>query len=160
MARNDAVRLDLKDTNRANDRDGDGVGFGGETESVKAAFVWSLSSNSALDNTVSRRGWSEAQSSGSDTRRYFFSEGLLGLNGEKDPGELDGESKSWSSDGVDSVDKDRPEKDAISLSLPVMDILSASSGGLSKRSNAEFPVPASRRSSSTSSINILLKSST
>lgn len=78
-------------------------------------------------------------------------------------GKLPGESASGSRDGVESIDIERAENEGDSLqeSLVIVDF-SVSSGGLSKRSSAVFPVVSMKLSSWNLLLpmNILLNSST
>jgi hypothetical protein len=73
---------------------------------------------------------------------------------------LDGVSTSVSSDGTDSAETEGAEYENVSLSQSLeTNDLSVSSGGLSKMSSVEFPVPYSG-GSSRPSMSSLLKSCT
>lgn len=75
MARSEAVRLDLNvDPKRGNDRD-EGAGDFEQFESVVVNWG-SMMASSSSEGSLSSKGWSNAQFSHCDQRRYRRSEGL------------------------------------------------------------------------------------
>lgn len=107
------MRLDLKvDPSRGKDRDGED--FAGVL-SRKAGCC--TASHSESDSSSSNKGWSKAQLSYCDRRRYRLSHGLRWLEGVEGMGDPDGDSNSASNDGTDSIDREWADNDGASLSL-------------------------------------------
>lgn len=142
MARNDAVRFDLKvEPRRPNDADR----FEDTVSGVTGSLSIFNSTKSHSSKSVSSKGWSKGHSSQFEYRGCRFSSGLLwlgGVGGER----LEGDARPWSNDGIDSLDVDLTDcGDSCSESL--QDRIFSLSGGLRRRSSGEYAVPSRKWSS-------------
>jgi hypothetical protein len=141
IARNDAVRLDLKVEPRRGKDPNEADRFAGVDSGVTGSLSSLISMTSQSSSSVSSKGWSEAHSSEWEYRGCRLSSGLFWLPGVGGRGRLDGDARPCSRDGIESLDIDlRDNGLSCSDSLPISLSLS-SSGGLRRMSRGELLVP-------------------
>lgn len=111
MARNDAVRFDLKEDRKLGNGRSEADCLAGVFSGIAGSSFVLKSMNSPSSISTSRSGWSYAQSKAGEYRSCRLSEGLFWLAGVGGCGMLDGDARSWARDGMESLELDRAENE-------------------------------------------------